>query len=576
MSNGDLQLEELARTNSDLDRKVFDLQALLKAGEALYDVLKIEPLCDLLMAMCRERARVDKMAVLVHDEESDPPVLRVRASRGLADEASEVQAPATDGILRRLLLAGEPFSIVDPAGSPRFPFIFAEHGLEALEGQLWIPLVMPDRLVGFVSLATDVDGRPISAEDQAFLSALCSQAAIAINTANLYEGIEVARRRQARSFHQLEILFDVSKKLGEVSELQEMLSVILGKAVGAVEAEKGSLMLVDESTDQLAIRVVEGLPPEVQRRINEGEITPRRFSRGEGVAGTVWDTRTIQRVNNVDADGNFTARDNTHVRSLLCVPLIADDEVIGVINITNRKGNQPFVEADESILRALADQAAGAITKARLYQDAITDGLTGLCIRRFAMHRLRDEVRRAARYGKSLAVIMCDIDHFKMVNDTYGHPVGDAVIVGCAQSILKSCRQGIDVAGRYGGEEFLLVLPETDLHGGRIAAERLRVLFAGLETPLDDGSTLQKTMSFGVTVMGPGDTAESLVKRADEALYASKEGGRNCVHAFAADGGLSEPPSDQIVDEGLAVDTTAEFQADPEPPTHDDSSEEAA
>ncbi len=563
MGTGDSRLEELARSNSDLDRKVFDLQALLKAGEALYDVLKIAPLCDLLMAMCRERARVNKLAVLVQDDEVDPPVLRVRATHGLPEEASEIIAPATDGILRRLLLAGEPFSIIDPAGRPRFPYIFDEHGLETLEGQLWIPLVMPDRLVGFLSVGLDIDGRPISADDQAFLSALCSQAAVAINTANLYEGIEVARRRQARSFHQLEILFDVSKKLGEVSNLQEMLSIILGKAIGAVEAEKGSLMLVDEGSDELVIRVVEGLPPKVQKKINEGEIKPRRFKRGEGVAGSVWENGVIQRVNNIEADGDFTAREDTYARSLLCVPLIADDEVIGVINITNRKNNQPFVDADESILRALADQAAGAITKARLYQDAITDGLTGLCIRRFAMHRLREEVKRAQRYDKALSVIMCDIDHFKVVNDTYGHPIGDAVIVGCAQSILKSCRQGIDVAGRYGGEEFLIVLPETDLEGGRIAAERLRQLFAGIETPLDDGGVLKKTMSFGVTVFGPGDTAESLVKRADEALYASKEGGRNCVHAFAADQ-LSDLPL--VVDEDLAVDTTGEFQADPEPP----------
>ncbi|MCP4735048.1 MAG: hypothetical protein GY873_12725, partial [Bosea sp.] len=116
MGTGDSQLDELARTNSDLDRKVFDLQALLKAGEALYDVLRIAPLCDLLMAMCRERARVNKLAVLVKDAEVDPPVLRVRATHGLADEAAEIAAPATDGILRRLLQAGEPFSIIDPSG----------------------------------------------------------------------------------------------------------------------------------------------------------------------------------------------------------------------------------------------------------------------------------------------------------------------------------------------------------------------------------------------------------------------------------------------------------------------------
>jgi diguanylate cyclase (GGDEF)-like protein len=556
---------QLSRTNVDLDRKVFDLQALLKAGEALYDVLEVAPLCDLLMAMCRERARVHQLAVLLHDDEADPPVLRVRAVQGLPEETLRLEGPASDGILWRLLLAGDPFSVVTPGGEPRFPYIFGEHGLSALQGQLWIPLVMPGRVVGVVSVGLDRDGQEIRAEDREFLGSLCSQAAVAINTANLYESIKVARKRQARSFHQLEILFDVAKKLGEVSDLTKMLRIILGKATGAVDAEKGSLMMVDENTEELVIRVVEGLPdPRVQRRINDGEIQCKRFKRGEGTAGQVWESGKPQRVNNVEADGSFQAADNNHVRSLLCVPMKVDDEVIGVINITNRKDNQPFVDSDETILQALADQAAIAIARAKLYEAAITDGLTGLFIRRFAIHRLREEVKRARRYDKPLSVIMCDIDHFKRVNDTYGHPAGDAVIIACADVLRAGTRLDIDVAGRYGGEEFLIVLPETDLQGGVVAAERLRAAFEATETSIGGGKTLKKTMSFGVTCFGPDDDADSLVKRSDEALYMSKEGGRNCVHALP----WVENPS--IVDPALAVETSGELPAATTPADQDD------
>ena len=555
---------EAVRSNVELDRKVFDLQALLKAGEALYDVLEVAPLCDLLMAMCRERSRVGQLAVLLHDDEATPPVLEVRAANGLPEEVLELSGPASDGILWRLLLAGDPFSVITPGGEPRFPYIFGEHGLSALKGQLWIPLVMPGRVVGVLSVGLDRDGEEISAEDREFLGSLCSQAAVAINTANLYESIKISRKRQARSFHQLEILFDITKKLGEVSDLTKMLGIILRKATGAVEAEKGSLMMVDENTEELVIRVVEGLPDKrVQQRINDGEIQCKRFTRGEGTAGEVWETGETRRVNNVEADGSFKDTENSHVRSLLCVPMKVDDEVIGVINITNRKGNQPFLDSDETILQALADQAAIAIARAKLYEAAITDGLTGLFIRRFAVHRLREEVKRARRYGKDLAVVMCDIDHFKLVNDTYGHPVGDAVIIGCAEVLKAGVRQDIDVAGRYGGEEFLLVLPETDLEGGVVAAERLRSAFEALVTEFGAGQTLQKTMSFGVTCFGPDDDAESLIKRADDALYVSKEGGRNCVNT------LAWSAAKELVDPALSVDASVEFQADPEPGTGD-------
>jgi diguanylate cyclase (GGDEF)-like protein len=569
---------EFEQINNDLDRKVFDLHSLLKAGEALYDVLEVSGLAALLMAMCRERARVDKIAVLLHDGPEDDRKLQVRAAFGLPEEVLEIAGPATDGILWRLLLAGEPFSVVTPDGEHRFPYIFGEHGLGALEGQLWIPLVMPDRVVGLVSVGLDHDGDPIRARDREFLGALCSQAAVAINTANLYESIEIERAKQARSFHQLQILFDVTKKLGEVEELNEMLSLILTKAIGAVEAKKGSLMLVEEETQELVIHVVEGLPDKsIQDKINRGEIQCRRFKEGDGVAGQVWETGLPYRVNAGEEDGNFTDRAGSHVDSIMCVPMHADDEFIGVINITNRTNDAPFEASDESILQALADQAAVAIRKKRLWLTSVTDDLTGLFLRNYATGRLRKEIKRSKRYGHDVSLIMCDIDHFKLVNDTYGHPIGDAVIINAAKTLLDGVREDIDVASRWGGEEFFIILPETDLEGGKIAAERLRAAFEAMITPLEDGSPLQKTMSFGVTILGPDDTPASITKRADDALYRSKETGRNRVTAWSFDEGVShteasEDDSVEFEDESLALMTSPDMQA----PTEHDGDDEAA
>lgn len=518
------------RLNADLDRRLFDQEALLKAGDSLQGEMDVGELCSLLLAMVHERVHAQHIAVLLHDEAAGR--LSLEAARGLPDEVAGISLPADRGILWSLLRAGDPFSVVDLDGQPRFPDIFDGNGLRALLGRTWIPLAMPGRVVGVLSIGPD----PLPESQHTFLRRLASRAALAIHTAVLYRSVAAAHRQLDRSIHHLSLLLDVSRALSAVANLNSLLRLILERAIDAVQAEKGSLMLLDEASSELVVRVVFGLPDkDVERRINDGEIACKRFKPGDGIAGKVFASGQPITVDNTEKSGDFTARESAFARSLLCVPMAVDGEAIGVINITNKKGERPFSPDDLGILRALADQAAVAIVRARLYEAAITDGLTGLCIRRFALHRLREEVKRARRYGTPLGMVMCDIDHFKRVNDTWGHPAGDAVIVAVAEVLRSGLRADVDVAGRYGGEEFLLLMPQTGAEGTRIAAERLRArieersIEAGTEKPL------AVTMSFGVTELGADDTAETLLARADRALYASKEGGRNRVTVMEPD-----------------------------------------
>jgi diguanylate cyclase (GGDEF)-like protein len=292
------------------------------------------------------------------------------------------------------------------------------------------------------------------------------------------------------------------------------------------------------------MRVVLGLPDkEAERKINDGETACRRWKRGEGVAGKVLESGTPIRVNDTGEDKSFAARESSNVRSILCVPLQVDGETIGVVNITNKKGGQPFADDDFEILGALADQAAVAIKRARLYDAAITDSLTQLTVRGYALDRLREEVKKSRRYKTPLSVVMCDIDHFKRVNDGWGHPAGDAVIRAAAATLKAGLRIDVDLAGRYGGEEFLLILPQTPAAGGGAAAERLRKAVSALEVDIGDGKTLQLTMSFGVAELRAeqGESADEVMKRADEALYASKEGGRNRVTVHGEEKGAAAP-----------------------------------
>jgi two-component system cell cycle response regulator len=162
---------------------------------------------------------------------------------------------------------------------------------------------------------------------------------------------------------------------------------------------------------------------------------------------------------------------------------------------------------------------------------AATDELTGLFNRRYMLSHLENVLRRSAGTGRPVSVMMIDLDNFKIVNDTYGHPVGDKVLAEVARRIGQSVR-GVDLAARYGGEEFIVVMPDTDRAGANVVAERLRQAVAG--GPIDVGGTkLNLTVSVGLAVDGPTIGAEALIKRADEALYAAKKSGRNRVAEFA-------------------------------------------
>jgi diguanylate cyclase (GGDEF)-like protein len=186
--------------------------------------------------------------------------------------------------------------------------------------------------------------------------------------------------------------------------------------------------------------------------------------------------------------------------------------------------------------RALVAQGANALENARLHEaaavQAISDGLTGLANRRHCEERLLAEIARSERYDTPLAVIVCDIDEFKAdANDSHGHAFGDLVLQGFA-GVLRETLRDVDLIGRWGGEEFLIVLPETTLDGAIEAAERIRTGFAALEFP-SAAAQVKMTASFGVARFVQGGDAPELVRAADEALYEAKRRGKNRVKAAA-------------------------------------------
>jgi diguanylate cyclase (GGDEF)-like protein len=231
----------------------------------------------------------------------------------------------------------------------------------------------------------------------------------------------------------------------------------------------------------------------------------------------------------VGASGAIAEVGGRSGRERLELPLTSGSVSFGTLLLF---GDQ-FGEEERLTAASLATHSVVALDNARLHRiverQAFVDELTGLDNRRRSEEMLAIELSRAARFGDPLTIALADLDDFKRVNDEHGHPVGDTVLREFAD-ILRASVRDVDIAGRWGGEEFLLVLPETDADGGRLLAERIRKLVEGRPLVTSEGVPLSVTVSFGIAAYEhDGMTAEMLVEAADRALYEAKRTGKNRV-----------------------------------------------
>jgi diguanylate cyclase (GGDEF)-like protein len=231
--------------------------------------------------------------------------------------------------------------------------------------------------------------------------------------------------------------------------------------------------------------------------------------------------------------------------SNMSLPLIYKDDVIGLIDVGESRTMRRWTEDDKRVLQAIADQAAIAIVNARAYtrlaEQAITDGLTGLFNHRHFNEHLRQEVATARRYGQELSLVMIDVDDFKAFNDRFGHPQGDRVLAELAEIFRYCTRTDVDLLARYGGDEFMVILPQARANGAeptaaRNVAERIAAAIREHRFESVKGARdVAMTVSIGVAGLGLGGyTHEELLSSADKALYLAKHQGKNRVSIFGA------------------------------------------
>lgn len=234
-----------------------------------------------------------------------------------------------------------------------------------------------------------------------------------------------------------------------------------------------------------------------------------------------------------------------HAGSIIVTPIQSQEKLLGTLTAIHAPDGEDFTPGDTALLATLANQAGVAIERtsllAELNQRATIDSLTKLLNRRTWFEQSERLVALATRTARPFSVVLLDIDHFKQVNDTYGHSVGDAVLEAVGGTLGQTIRRS-DVGGRYGGEELVLFLPETDAIGALSLAERVRAAIARQAVTVERFK-VAVTVSLGVAASqeGRGELA-TLVMQADQALYAAKHAGRNCARLFTEHGIVDTMP----------------------------------
>jgi diguanylate cyclase (GGDEF)-like protein len=314
-----------------------------------------------------------------------------------------------------------------------------------------------------------------------------------------------------------------------------MLSAVLDAAAVALRARSGAVYLLDENGDRLFAEVSRGMEPaDLEMRL------------GEGIAGTAASERRTVLV--PSPTGQIRASVEPIETSAVAVPLASGERIIGAIALYGRTSGEQFSTKDSVSLAAFARETGVAVANVLRHEQAerlsMTDALTGTGNRRSLEVTLAKEIERARRYGRSISVLMVDIDRFKRVNDDFGHTTGDQVLVEVSRRIEDSVRSGIDSVVRYGGEEFVVVLPETDQAGARAAGERVRATVAdGLFTQWESdalldltdetersAASIRLTLSVGSASFPlGGQEPDELVHAADLAMYVAKAKGGNRV-----------------------------------------------
>jgi diguanylate cyclase (GGDEF)-like protein/PAS domain S-box-containing protein len=532
------QIEEAERRQRTLAEALRDTAAILNSS------LELEQVMDKILANVSRVVKYDAADLLV----IEAGVARVARRHGMPEswpEASTrtLRLPVADTpSLRRMVETGKPVIYSDVRQHPewlRFPEV---NWVQSYAGA---PIKLAEQVVGFINVTCATPGC-YTEEDAKRLEALADQAAIALQNAQRFEQAQRQADEMSTIADELSTINDISLAITSGRGLAHVLQILHEQCSRIAPVDAFYVALYDEETDMVRFPLfVDRGQPVLVNAQKVDELT--------GATGHVIRHRTLFFTPDLLApDANLPAPTvmvgDEHSRAYLAAPLLWEKRVIGVISIQSYQADA-FTSNHVRLMQAIANQAAIAIENARLFDEmqlakdeaeaanrglqqvmteldqlATTDKLTRAYNRRKFDELVAYEIGRAERYQQVLSLIMFDIDHFKLVNDTHGHHVGDKVLVELTRMVKANIRS-TDTLTRWGGEEFIILAPGIDLHKATKMAEKIRVAVAG-HTFSEAGHL---TISLGAVEYQLGDTPDNLLRRVDNALYRAKEQGRNRV-----------------------------------------------
>lgn len=511
-----LQVEEAERSEKAL------VEALRDTASALNSTLNLDEVFDRVLYNLQKVVPHDAASIAMIDEEDG--MVRFVRWKGY-DEAGENwmrnnRIPLSEReTYATIARKGEILFISDTKQDKRWLQYGQFPSLRSFAG---VPVIIKGKVVGFINLDS-LEPNFFTPQLSGRLEAFADQAAIAIENARLYK--EANRRAEEMS-----ILNRIGMTLTSGLDMEMVLVALYEQCRHVMPVDVFYVALYDDLTGMISL-------PLFCENGEFSQIAPRSIDQEPGMTGEIiLNRKTVYLPDSQDPE----AQQKHHIfrsggrpsRSYVGVPLIVLDKVVGVISMQCFKPNA-YSPEQIRLLETIAIHAAIAVQNAHMYNQmrliAITDTVTGLNTRRHFTTLGQREVERTMRYNRSLGVLMVDIDHFKKVNDTYGHNAGDVVLQTVAQLCTKALRQ-TDVVGRWGGEEFAIVLSEADCEGAWLIAERIRRTVEEAQITLPQGSQISVTVSVGISALCPAcTTLERLVDCADRGLYMAKQAGRNRV-----------------------------------------------
>ncbi len=395
----------------------------------------------------------------------------------------------------------------------------ATHG--SIKSWLGVPLVVHEEVIGMLALDS-TETRFFTLDHAEIVKAFADQVAVAIEQAQMFQ-------RTQEAVQELDALRSIIADITGELELNSLLTTVLERASQLLKATSGELALFRPERQRLEIVACHNMGM---------DFTGATIKLGEGLLGHVAVTKQpllLENYRDWERSLRGQAANAGPWFSTIAVPLEYRQRLIGVMTVVDNRPERKFNRSDLQLLELFSHQVSIAIDNAQLFQQvqhlATTDDLTALPNRRELFNIGNELFNQAKRLGHDISAIMFDIDHFKIVNDTYGHSVGDQVLKGIAKICTANVRD-IDILGRYGGEEFTLILPHTSMDAALTVAERLRLNIETSRLKIDR-EQISITISLGVaTINEKHKNLAELLDEADTALYIAKNNGRNQVHGI--------------------------------------------